>query len=201
MRLVKMFILTALAAVATMAFVGATSASAFGSTQLCKVNTSLLCPAGEARIAGHQVLKTGTVAKLLALLTILCLGLLRELTALGLANPQSLHALSMSFTGCGTGTAHNNCTVTVQELPLANLLKTGVNEGIATTTNGRYRWVCSGLGIDCTLDSEGLEVAISEQEEIAEETPVTELGGKFFCPNEGKLDWSLVWLDPTYVTS
>ncbi len=200
MRLIKMFTLTALAAVATMAFVGVTSASAFGSTQQCKVNTSLLCPAGEARTAIHEVLATGTVARLLALLNILCLGMLVESTALGLANPQSIHALSMSFTGCGTGSAHDNCTVTVQELPLSNLLKTGVDEGVQTHTNGRKRWVCSG-GIDCVFDTEGFETAVGAQHRTAEETEATELGGKFFCPNQGKLDYLLVTLDPTYVTS
>ncbi len=194
-----MFGLAALAAVAAMAFVGATSASA-GDTQLCKVNTSLLCPAGEARTAIHQVLATGTVGKLLALLNVLCLGVLVEATALGLANPQVVHALSMSFTGCGTGSAHDNCTVTVQELPLSHLLKTGPDEGVLTALNGRTRLQCSG-GIDCVYDTEGIEFAVGAQHLTAEKTPVTELGGKFFCPNEGALDGLLVTLDPTYVAS
>ncbi len=200
MRLIKMFILAALAAVATMAFVGVTSASAEGDTQLCKVGTSLLCPAGEARTAIHQVLATGTVGKLLALLNILCLSMLRESTALGLANPQVIHALSMSYTGCGTNSAHDNCTITVQELPLSHLLKTGPDEGVLTALNGRTRLQCSG-GIDCVFDTEGLEFTVGAQHLTAEKTPVTELGGKFFCPKEVQLDWLLVALDPTYVTS
>ncbi len=200
MRLIKMFTLTALAAVAAIAFVGATSASATGSTQLCKVGTSLLCPAGEARTAVHYVLATGTVAKLLALLNVLCLGILVQYTALDLASPQSLHALSMPYTGCGTNSAHDNCTITVQELPLSHLLKTGPDEGVLTALNGRTRLVCSG-GIDCVFDTEGLEATVGSQHITGEETHFAELGDKFFCPNEGALDYLLVSLEPTYVAS
>ncbi len=200
MRLVKMFTLTALAAVTTMAFVGAMSASA-GSTQFCKVHTSLVCPAGQARTALHEVLAAGTVVTLLGVPTILCLGLLIESTALGLGSPQSIHDLSYSFTGCGTSSAHNNATVTVLELPLSNLLKTGLDEGVLTATNGRMRIQASGFGVDCIYDMEGLEFAVGAQHFTAEETPVTELGGKFICPNEGQVHGVLVALEPTYVAS
>ncbi|HEX6754134.1 MAG TPA: hypothetical protein VF093_11175, partial [Solirubrobacterales bacterium] len=133
-RLIKMFGLAALAAVAAMAFVGATSASAT-TTQLCKVHDvsvppelteeqeeefleevageRLVCPEDEEVTSVHQVLAAGTVGELLAVIDVLCLGFLVEATALGLGNPQQIHATSQTFTGCGTGSAHNNCTVTV----------------------------------------------------------------------------------------
>ncbi len=192
MRSIRKIGLAALAAMVAMSLAGTTSASA-SSTQLCKVNTGLTCPGGEAATSVHMTLAPGTVGKLLALLNVLCLGVLVEATALGLGAPQPVHALSMSFTGCGTSSSHNNCTVTVQELPLSNLLKTGVDAGILTATNGRTRLVCTG-GIDCVFDTEGLEFAVGGQHLTAEETAVTELGGKFFCPNEGTLDGLLVTL-------
>jgi hypothetical protein len=194
-----MFSLAALAAVTAMAFVGATSASA-GSTQICKVHTGLLCPAGEARTAIHHVLAAGTVARLLLPpADVLCLNVLIESTALGLAAPQSIHTLSYSFTGCGTSSAHNNVVVTAQELPLFNLLKTGLDEGVETATNGRVRVQVASLGLDCVYDLEGLESAVGGGHQTADETPVTELGGKFFCGDEGKVHWLLEALDPEHI--
>ncbi len=197
MRPIKMFRLAALAAVAAMAFVGATSASATN-TQLCKVHTSLACPAGEGTASHHMVLVSGSVGKLLGeAINVLCLDILIDATPLGLANPQSIHTLSFTFTGCGTGSAHNNCTVTVQELALADLLKTGLEEGVLTFTNGRIRTQCPGM--DCVYDGAGMEFAVGSQHLTAEETPAVELGGKFFCPNEGEIDGLFETLTDTYV--
>ncbi len=199
MRPIKMFGLAALAAVAAMAFVGATSASATN-TQLCKVHTSLACPAGEAVTSHHMVLASGTVGKLLGeAINVLCLSILIDATPLGLANPQSIHTLSFTFTGCGTGSTHNNCTVTTQELPLADLLKTGLEEGVLKFTNGRLRTQCPSLGMDCVYDGEGMEFAVGGQHLTAEETPAVELGGKFFCPNEGQIDGLFETLTDAYV--
>ncbi|HEY5708380.1 MAG TPA: hypothetical protein VIS51_03200 [Solirubrobacterales bacterium] len=199
MRLIKMFGLAAVAAVAAMAFVGATSASAM-STELCDEHTGLTCEKqGGGNFTVHQVLAAGTVGKLLATINVLCLGFLVEATALGLGSPQSIHATSQTFTGCGTGSAHSNCTVTVQEQPLSNLLKTGLDEGVLTATNGRTRLQCSNLGIDCVYDLEGIEFAVGGGHLTANETPTNELGGKFFCPDEGLLDALLETLGDAYV--
>ncbi|HEY5709745.1 MAG TPA: hypothetical protein VIS51_10145, partial [Solirubrobacterales bacterium] len=187
MRLIKMFGLAALAAVAAMAFVGATSASA-GPTLICSNHHELLCLPGGHVASIHQVLAEGSIGKLLATINVLCLGFLVEATALGLGSPQSIHATSQTFTGCGTGSAHSNCTVTVQEQPLSNLLKTGLDEGVLTATSGRTRLQCSNLGIDCVYDLEGIEFAVGGGHLTANETPTNELGGKFFCPDEGLLD-------------
>jgi hypothetical protein len=199
MRPIKMFALVALAAVAAMAFVGATSASANGSTQLCKVHTGLTCPAGEGVTSHHMVLASGTVGELLGVIDVLCLSILLESTALGLANPQSIHPTSFVFTGCGTGSGHNNCTVTTQELPLSNILKTGLEVGVLTFTSGRLRTVCSNIGLDCVYDGAGMEFAVGSQHLTAEGTEVTELGGKFFCPEEGLIDGLFETLTDTYV--
>jgi hypothetical protein len=168
-----------------MIFIGTTSALA-SNTQLCTVHTSLACESGWAN-SFHMVLAPGTNLRIRGNINILCLGGLFEGTALGLANPQSVHITSMSFTGCGTGSAHNNCTMTVVEMPLSNLLKTGLDEGIMTITSGRMKLVCSNLGINCEYDLEGTEFSAGAGHFTAEETLVTELGGKFLCPNEGTL--------------
>ncbi|HEY7949736.1 MAG TPA: hypothetical protein VID51_02760 [Solirubrobacterales bacterium] len=194
MKLIKMFGLAALAAVATMALVGATSASAT-TTQLCPTHTGLIC--GVVNV--HQVLKAGTVGELLALIDVLCLSFLVEATASGLGNPQQIHATSQTFGGCGTGSTHNNCTVTVQEQPLSNLLKTGLDQGVLTATNGRTRLVCSNIGLDCVYDLEGIEFNVGAGHLTATETVTTELGGKFFCPDEGLLDALLETLGNIYL--
>ncbi|HEY5708393.1 MAG TPA: hypothetical protein VIS51_03270 [Solirubrobacterales bacterium] len=187
MRSIEKFGLAALAAVVAMSLASATSASAT-STQLCKVHTGLTCPGGEAATSVHMTLKAGTVGQLLAAINVLCLGYLVEATALGLGSPQEIHATTQSFTGCGTGSTHNNCTMTVQEQPLSNLLKTGLDEGVLTALNGRTRLVCSNLGLDCIYDFEGIEFEVGGGHLTANETATNELGGKFFCPDEGFLD-------------
>ncbi|HEY5709748.1 MAG TPA: hypothetical protein VIS51_10160 [Solirubrobacterales bacterium] len=197
MRLIKMFSLAALAAVAVMAFVGATSASAT-STQLCSAHTGLTCGEGDAVTSHHLVLASGTVGRILAAINVLCLGILIEATPLGLGNPQSIHGLTQMYTGCGTSSAHNNCTVTVQEQPLLDLLKTGLDEGALTALSGRIRLQCSNLGIDCVYDLEGTEFSVGEGHLTANETSLNELGGQFFCPDESLLDGLLEALTDVY---
>jgi len=200
MRLIKMFGLAALAAAVATACVGA-SASASTSTQLCQVHTGLTCPAGKGTSFIHMALVEGTVGKLLAAIPVLCLGVLVEATALGLAKPQVVHVTSQTF-GCGTGSGHDNCTVTVEEQPLTNLLKTGLDEGVLTVPNGRTRLVCANIGINCVYDLEGTEFAIGAQHLSADEVPTTELGGGFFCPfageEKGSLDGLLESLGTSY---
>jgi len=201
MSIVKQFGLTALIALVAMAVVGATSALAT-STQLCKVHTSLTCEAGNAQTHVHNVLKAGTVYKILnSFLSILCLGALTESTPLGLATngPQVVHVLELTFSGCGTGSGHSNCTITTEEQPLAHLLKTGLDQGVLLFLSGRLRLVCSNIGINCVYDLEGMEFAAGANHLTAEETPTTELGGKFFCLNEGFWDFDLEGLLPTYI--
>ncbi|HEX6752161.1 MAG TPA: hypothetical protein VF093_01045 [Solirubrobacterales bacterium] len=198
MRLIKMFGLAAMAAVAAMAL-SAISASAM-STEICDEHAGLICEReGGGNFTIHQVLAAGTVGELLAIIDVLCLGFLVEATALGLGNPQQIHATSQTFSGCGTGSAHNNCTVTVQEQPLSNLLKSGLDEGVLTATNGRTRLVCSNIGLDCVYDLAGIEFNVGEGHLTANETATNELGGKFFCPDEGLLDALLETLGDAYV--
>jgi len=192
-----MFSLAALAAVAAMALVGATSASAATPTQLCTTHTSLASCAA-ASTAVHQVLATGEVGKLLSsLVNVLCLNVLAESAPLALGNPQNVHTTASSYTGCGTSSTHNNCLVTVEEQPLGTLLKTGLDEGSLTLSSGRVRLQCSNLGIDCKYDNQTTLFEVGATHLTAFETPTIELGGKFFCPDEGKLDGLLETLAAT----
>ncbi len=197
MRFIKMFGLAAIGGVAVMAFVGATSASAT-STQICTTHTGLTC-GGNGVSTVHAVLAAGTVLEILAPIPVLCLSELFEATALGLGNPQSIHITTKTASGCGTGSAHNNCTLSTQENPLANLLKISLDLGIVTLTSGRLRLQCSSLGIDCIYDAAGMELAAGGGQWTMEETATTELGGKFFCPDEGFLHSVMETLGDAYV--
>lgn len=202
MRLIRMFGLAVLAALVATAFAGATSASANFPTQLCTEHVSLECPYGSETSGVHQVLATGTVGKLLgALVTILCLNFLVIAAPLSLGTPQEVHGIEMSFTGCGSSTSHNNCTVTTEEQPLFSLLKTGLDEGSLTALSGSFRIQCSNLGIDCKDHTAGSLFASSGGHLTANKTPIiAELKvGAGFCPVKGELDGLLETLEPTYV--
>lgn len=206
MRLIKMFGLAAIAAVTAMAFVSATSASAETSTQLCNDHLELTC--SNAASSVHMVLAPGTVGGILgglggggSLYNILCLNVLVESSGAdvgSLGNPQRLDFTSMSFTGCGTGSAHNNCTLTVEELPDNNLLKLGLDEGSLEALNGRLRLACANLGLDCVFDLEGILSAVGAQH-LTTQTLAPELGGKFLCPNMAAPTWLLETLEDRFV--
>jgi hypothetical protein len=200
MRLIKMFGLAALAAVAAMAFVGMTTASGETSTQICSTHTGLTCGAGNAVTSHHLVLASGTVGQILAAIDILCLGILIEATPLGLGNPQAIHSLSQTYSGCGTGSGHNNCTVSVPagQQPLLNLLKTGLDQGVLAAVSGQVRLQCPNIGLDCLYDAAGMEFEVEAGHLTANETGVIELGGKFLCPDEGVLDGLLEALTDVY---
>ena len=199
MRLIKMFGLAAVVAVVAMAFVGASSASAT-STQLCDNHSGLTCSAGHAVSSHHLVLASGTVGRLLAAIGILCLGILILVSAGALGSPQTVSSTSQTYSGCGTGSAHNNCTVTTPtgQNPAFDLLKTGLDAGTLTSTSGQVRLVCSNLGLDCLYDTAGMEFTVGGGHLTAEETSTTELGGKFFCPDEGLVDGLLEVLGNVY---
>jgi hypothetical protein len=195
MRLVKLSILGALLAIASSALVGSPASA---STELCLAHEGLACTGNPVETT-HSSATTGTVVKLLGAITILCLGALVEAEVLEGGSPQELHATSLAFTGCGTGSAHNNCTVTTEELPSFELSKTGLDEGLLTAANGQVRLKCTNLGLNCLYDTEGLEFSAGAQHITAEEAPLTELGGKFLCPGESSLDALLESLEEAFI--
>jgi hypothetical protein len=199
MRPTKMLGLASLLAVSAMVSATSASASPFMSAELCTEHWELNCLASGTSLV-HLVPKTGSVGKVLTTLApILCLGVLVDASALGLSLTQSIHTLASSYTGCGTGSAHDNCTVTVEEEPLAELLKTGLDEGSLTLVSGRVRLQCSNLGFDCKYDQGGALFSAGAQHLTANNVEVKELGGKFFCPDWLEVDGLLEPLEETYV--
>ena len=193
-----------LAAVAATAFIGAPSASATFSTQLCATNSGLTCGTAATNPV-HATLKTGTVGTLLTpSFDILCLNVLFNLEALGLANPQVAHAQG-SLSGCGTNAAHDNCVKTFIEQPLFHLLKTGAGQGTLVALSGVELAVCVIFGfikIECSYDYTGVELSVSDPGIlIAEETPLTFIEGSGNCPEEATIDGELTTLTATYIRS
>jgi len=222
MRPIKMFGLAAVAAVAAMAFVGASSASANTWTSLCDVHTSLVCPAGhllelftflltkegaEGKGGESAILKT-------SIATVLCLSSkgtvhVEEGKPL-LDNPLKLLVL-LAFKNCGTNAEHNNCTVTVLKNPLVTLLKTALNLGTATVSKelpAEVNVKC-GFLINCTYSEplEGKSIAVEGGEHVAgsgngmltaNELELKTIGGGF-CPEKSK--WNALYepLKPVYI--
>jgi hypothetical protein len=151
MRLIKMFGLTAIAALATMAFIGAGSASAI---TLCKEaqNASEECPAGK-RYPSGTVLKaslvTGTKAVLLSNLgTIEC----NKAETAGKTSEESGSPLkgqieTVTFSECEVEGVP--CTVTTENLPYtALLLLEPAGSYHLIVHNGKALVVCAGV-INC----------------------------------------------------
>ena len=198
MRLMKILGLAAVAAMAAMAFIGATSASALKSTQLCTAHTALTC---SNPVTSVSMINQGPL-KILGSIDVICDSAALTATSLGLAKPQPIHILSLSLGSCETD-SNDPCTVTVSELPLSDLLKTGLDQGTITGLNGKTFVFCEGAifggDLECEYDAAGLEFSVGAQHVTANETPVDEIGSDFFCPNEPTLDGLLVTTANRYV--
>jgi hypothetical protein len=180
--------LAALTALAAMAIVGASSASA-EATALCHDNAVpckaeltvdvikdkegkvteeiLLGPVKEL----HMTLTAETVGILHGLeplFNVLCLNALLLGEVLGLAaagsGGQQIHLSKLDFTNCGTNSTHTNCTIKALKLPvLVDVLKTGVGVGKATGLDGETLVNCNIplIGeIDCVYKGEGLSFGV-----------------------------------------
>jgi hypothetical protein len=138
-----------------------------------------------------------------SLVNILCLHVAGTGTPLALANPQQVHA-TLAFSNCGTKASHENCEVTVNEQPLANLLKTGLDAGTLTGTNGLTLVECEninifGTDVHCEYDATNLQFTVGAQHLTADDTPVTEVPGLILCPDEPTLDGLLLTTANRYV--
>lgn len=200
MRLIKRLCLAAVTALAAMAFVGATSASANTNTQLCKTHTALTC-SNAASILGMT--NVGATIILNNVVNILCLKLSLTGNVLSLGNPQQIHTTSVQLQNCGTNAAHTNCEIEMTELPLANFLKTGLDQGTLTLANGRKFLFCEnvvlGIDLECEYDDTGITLAAGAQHLTATETPMTEIGSDFLCPDEPTLDALMATTSNAYI--
>jgi hypothetical protein len=195
MRLIKMLGLAVTAAVAAMAFVGATSANA-ANTQLCNLHGALTCGS-----AATSVSMAGWV-ELLGSLNIRCDNVGGSGTPLALANPQSVHISDLLFNSCKTS-GNDKCVVIVQEQPLANLNKTGLDVGTLTGTTGKIYVECEDvlgdIDVECEYDATGLEFPVGGQHLTGDGTPVDEIGSDFLCPNSPTIDALLTTTANRYV--
>jgi len=199
MRLTKMFGLAAVAAVAAIAFVGASSAMAT-ETAICKVHTSLVCPEGQEVesikfVAGTTILKT-------SIATVLCLHSKAKAVVEGelLTAPLKVLLEELDFLDCGTNSTHTNCTVTTEQLPLLEVLKTALNLGAATVNPelpAKVHVECGEL-INCTYSGpvEGKSFHVEGANETingmltANELEVEKVGG-ILCPKVSK--WTALY--------
>jgi hypothetical protein len=157
--------LALVAALASMAFIGASSASAEGSTALCEVD-ELVCPPGSVYGAGTPIL-----AELLPKVPSVLLGpgLVKEVECTSshssgkITTPGGLseegekltgNLESLSFGGC-THKSGVGCTVTIVKLGTLLLLKTGPNHGDGLVHNVLVRVVCA-LVLNCVYKTNNL---------------------------------------------
>lgn len=208
MRLMKMFGLAALVAVAATAFLGASSASAKYHTALCKVTGQLACPADQLVTSVHAVATNPTLLSSVA--NISCASSLAQATVLGLSKlsgktilPQEAHFTALTWSNCSTesGTA---CTVTTESLGLVLILKTALDLADTQAHDTEVHVQC-GFFINCTYG--GLPEFRAQGATyggngalIAEETELESTGGGF-CPATSKWDAEYESLSPIYIKS
>jgi hypothetical protein len=198
MRSIKMLALTAIAALATLAFVAASSAMA-ESTALCDKDSASACPSGHLITHIHESTLSGAKAKVLSTITVECDVLFLGDTLSSLAKPLVLHG-SFTYTNCG------GCTV---EETSADALVAFLKEGHETlkVTGEGTMFVDCGAFLECEYDHEGLVgtgkgplLASETNGEVKFQTQVLhKTGGGFFCPKEAKLDITTTPESATYV--
>ena len=198
MRLVKMLGLGAVAAMAAMAFVGATSASA-GSTQLCKSHGALTCSSAATTVS---MVNAGPGRLLNDLVDVICDEIDATGTPLALGNPQLVHVSGLSFDSCETSES-DGCEVVVLTLPLSWVDKTGLDTGTFTGTNGSTLVACEDVifstDIHCVYDGTGLSFPVGAQHLTASKIKVDKISGSL-CPEESTLDGALTTEEPTSAT-
>jgi hypothetical protein len=133
-----------------------------------------------------------------------------------LGNPLHLQT-TLSFTGCGSNAAHDNCTLTAFESPAQKLLKTALNKGTLSpdpAKPGLINLNCTfGFNVNCDIGGGELSFPVEGAAGggvgngmiTATEMPIRltkALGGvKFLCPENTTLDALLEPLSPVYITS
>ena len=157
MKLIKMLGLSAVAAIAAMALLGAGSAMASTSTSLCKVSTNP-CPAASQYAAGTVVEGLATNPVLLGTFfgltgTVECEhSVVSGKTNAALGTPLTGTITKITFTGNCHSTFGGSCTVSTVKTGTLDLLRTGANVGTATSLGNEIKVSCSGFpSIECTF--------------------------------------------------
>lgn len=208
-----MFGLAAIAAVAAMAFVGATSASA-EDTALCNVHQEPCAEENQTETLHGKAI--GDAFLLNNVIDVLCLNVLGTFSVGDLDNPQLLTANKedLVINGCGTDASHNNCTVTINQVPTFLLLKTALNLGEVEGHGGSINVKCTVFFIvklDCTYAAE-LGVLVPAEGALhtegaghgrinLEEVPAKLTIGGTLCPTVSSLDALLEPSSHVWITS
>jgi hypothetical protein len=184
-----MFSLAAITAVAAMAFIGVSSASANLDTAACITESALKCPDGELTTSIHATASNPLLHS--SIIDVLCASSLISATVLALGtapNPQIGHTTALTWTSCHrhSGAA---CTVTTILEGLLLLLKTKEDQADLQSHLNAVRVQCGAL-IDCTYEGLPTLVALSATKTTKgmshANTPVDKSAKnhpKSFCPN------------------
>ena len=214
MRLMKMLGFVAIAALAAMAFLGASSASATFNSVLCKKLEHVCEDPLENKTFHLTLTQEGTggiwvVHGLSPLLNILCLSVLLLGEGLKLAtapNQYEIHLSKLDLSNCGTNSTHTNCEVKSLVLPvLTDLLTeqledgTGSGKGRLLFLNGEKLVKCNIplIGeIDCIYEGKGTALSIKNTGErgmlTANATPIKKTAGSGFCSAESTITEGLL---------
>jgi hypothetical protein len=199
-RAIKLIGLTALAALTAMAFVGASSAMAEGSTALCKVDQT---PCETKNIISHIHEETlaSNPGKLLSEPTVECNVLFLGDASPTLGNPLVITG-KFTYSGC-----NNSCKVEEAGGPsVLKVLRLG-KELADVTGKGEVKLSCLFGFIKCQYNGEGLLghalgplTATEPNGEVrVEEQSTKKVSGT--CPATAKLDLLTTPLEPTYISS
>lgn len=218
MRLIKMFGLAVAASVVAMAFMGASSASAAFSTQLCNNDLS-----PELNVCTDPTTSIHAVAQnplLLGTFTFHCQLSLASATVLALGNPQIAHLTTVTFgkhDGANSclrltlfgGVEH--CTVKAELLGLALILKTKANHASVQFHDTAVSVVCPSGIVNCTfgglptLLGEGAVLGSHNGKLVANALALERVENKVhpegFCPAEAFWDATYVSLLPIFIKS
>ncbi len=204
MRLIKMLGLAALAAVAAMAFLGASSAMAEFPTTLCEeASETLTCPEKKQAKSFTMLAKTTTL--LTNVVEVLCLhssakGTVEGSTLAPAGTPLAVQLSELQFKECGrvSSGSHSDCTVTVNKQPLLQVLKTAANLGTAKVNPAAPAEinVKCGFFINCTYSETTKPLTVESAEHTAEagrgmltaSKVVVAKGTGFACPETAEWD-------------
>jgi hypothetical protein len=195
-KLIRTFGLTAIAAVAAMALVGVSSASAT-STALCsEASSTAACPSGKLISSVHFVAKNPEL--LTSLLNVTCAEALLAGTVEGtlLGAPLGITVTELKYTTCKTGST--SCEVKATHLGLLDLLKTAVDLGTLTDLavggfHTSVSVVCGKL-INCEYEGANLSghalsaTGTNKGLVVYTKSVVTKVAGGFLCPTTSELD-------------
>jgi hypothetical protein len=227
MRLIKMLGIAALAALTAMALVGASSAMATESTQLCKVDRDIegkteACASPTTHVHFHDPLALLHAESFGLLVDILCEALFLSSVGgvLGLGTAPSPQVIHGSFTYSGPHKAGGPCinmkkdggtencqSVTEVGTPggLLSILREGLE--LATVTGSEFEVLVECAGLHCIYKAEGLKGHALGPLLFKPETngnvtitnqPVQKVSG-FLCPTTSKLTTTQLPLEKIYL--